>query len=169
MRRARALPGRYIGAAPWTSLMFKENEMKYATMVCLGALASLGFGSAAFAQDWHRDHDRDARTQYERRGDHDARTRYDRRDDRALGNRDARDHERYEERRDQYSYGARGPQWHRGGYIPHEYRNRQYVVHDWRSHRLHAPPRGYEWVQVGGDYVLVQMGNGLIAQLVLSP
>jgi Ni/Co efflux regulator RcnB len=41
-------------------------------------------------------------------------------------------------------------------------------VNDWRSHRLSAPPRGYQWVQVGGDYVLVAIATGIIAQLLLN-
>jgi len=49
---------------------------------------------------------------------------------------------------------------------PHspQYRSRQYVVEDWRGHRLHQPPHGYQWVQVGGDYVLVAIATGIIAQ-----
>ena len=65
-------------------------------------------------------------------------------------------------------YNARGPEFRRGHYIPHEYRNRQYVVTDYRSHRLSAPPRGQQWVQVGGDYVLIAIATGLIANLILN-
>jgi len=56
----------------------------------------------------------------------------------------------------------------KGGRLPAEYRNKQYVVNDWRSHRLSAPPRGYQWVQTGGDYVLVAVATGLIAQILLN-
>ena len=63
--------------------------------------------------------------------------------------------------------GARGPEWHRGGSIPAEYRDHVYVVHDWRAHRLAAPPRGYEWVQVGPDYVLVAVRTWSIAQIIV--
>ncbi|CAN5268251.1 RcnB family protein [soil metagenome] len=56
----------------------------------------------------------------------------------------------------------------KGGRLPNEYRNKQYVVNDWRSHRLSAPPRGYQWVQTGGDYVLVAVATGLIAQILLN-
>ena len=65
-------------------------------------------------------------------------------------------------------YGARGPQFHQGGRLPSEYRNRQYVVNNWREHCLNAPPRGQQWVQVGSDYVLIAIATGVIAQLVLS-
>jgi len=56
----------------------------------------------------------------------------------------------------------------RGGRLPSQYRNRQYVVNDWRGHRLSAPPRGYQWVQTGSDYVLVAAATGLIAQILLN-
>ena len=46
--------------------------------------------------------------------------------------------------------------WNRGERIPPEYRDRQFVIDDWREHRLAPPPRGYHWVGVGGDYYLVR-------------
>lgn len=67
-----------------------------------------------------------------------------------------------------FYYGARSPEFRRGGYIPYEYRNRQYYVNDWRGHHLSAPPRGYQWVQVGADYVLIAIATGLIANLILN-
>lgn len=59
-------------------------------------------------------------------------------------------------------------QFHRGERLPVEYRHRNYVVDDWRNHQLSAPPRGYHWVQVGGDYVLVAITTGIILQLMLG-
>ncbi len=58
--------------------------------------------------------------------------------------------------------------FHRGERLPTEYRHRQYVVDDWRGHNLSAPPRGYNWVQTGSDYVLVAIATGVIAQLLLG-
>jgi Ni/Co efflux regulator RcnB len=58
--------------------------------------------------------------------------------------------------------------YYRGDRLPTEYRSRSYVVDDWRGHRLSAPPRGYHWVQVGGDYVLVAIATGVILQLLLN-
>lgn len=80
---------------------------------------------------------------------------------------DDRDHRRYD--RGRYTRGA-GPdhRFHRGDRLPWEYRNRTYVVDDWRGHRLSAPPRGYHWVQMGADYVLVAVATGLIVQLLLG-
>jgi Ni/Co efflux regulator RcnB len=58
--------------------------------------------------------------------------------------------------------------FHRGGRLPQQYRSKQYVVDDWRGHHLSAPPRGYHWVQAGGDYVLVAIATGIILQLLLN-
>lgn len=68
-----------------------------------------------------------------------------------------------------YDRGA-GPNhdFHRGARLPYEYRTYQYVVEDWRGHRLSAPPRGYHWVQTGGDYVLVAIATGIILQMLLN-
>lgn len=60
-----------------------------------------------------------------------------------------------------------GHDFYRGDRLPWEYRQRTYVVEDWRGHRLSAPPRGYHWVQTGGDYVLVAIATGVILQLLL--
>jgi Ni/Co efflux regulator RcnB len=56
----------------------------------------------------------------------------------------------------------------KGGRLPPQYRSRQYVVNDWRGHNLSAPPRGYHWVQTGGDYVLAAIATGVIMQLFLN-
>jgi Ni/Co efflux regulator RcnB len=87
----------------------------------------------------------------------------DRRDN-ADFRRDRRDRNDYRDER-----GA-GPNhdFRRGDRLPGEYRSRQYVVDDWRGHRLSAPPRGYHWVQTGGDYVLVAITTGVILQLLLN-
>ncbi len=68
-----------------------------------------------------------------------------------------------------YERGA-GPDrnFHRGARLPYEYRTRQYVVEDWRGHRLSAPPRGYHWVQSGSDYLLVAITTGIILQMMLN-
>jgi Ni/Co efflux regulator RcnB len=58
--------------------------------------------------------------------------------------------------------------FYRGGRLPNEYRSRQYVVDDWRGHHLSAPPRGYHWVQTGGDYVLAAIATGVIASILLN-
>ena len=71
-----------------------------------------------------------------------------------------------------YYRGGRGVgphhNWHRGTRMPPAYRTRHYVVNDWRSHRLSAPPRGHYWVQNGADYLLVAIATGVIAQIIMS-
>jgi Ni/Co efflux regulator RcnB len=52
--------------------------------------------------------------------------------------------------------------------LPDRYRNNQYVVNNWREHRLRPPPRGYHWVQTGGDYVLAAVATGIIADLIVN-
>ena len=65
---------------------------------------------------------------------------------------------------------SHGHRYQRGDHLPYQFRQRQYYVNDWRSHRgLYAPPYGYHWVQAdGGDYLLVAIATGLIANLLLS-
>lgn len=57
---------------------------------------------------------------------------------------------------------------YRGQRLPAYYRGHNYVVNNWRVHRLAPPPRGYYWVQTGADYLLVAVATGLIAQIVLQ-
>jgi len=130
--------------------------MKSRTILYAAIAASLGLSSAAFAQEYgnqDRDHRGDQR--WEQRNDQRAQG-HDNRYDNRMGNRG------YEER----AYNAH--EWHRGDRLPSEYRNRQYVVNDWRGHRLSAPPRGYQWVQVGNDYVLAAIATGIIANLIIN-
>jgi Ni/Co efflux regulator RcnB len=58
--------------------------------------------------------------------------------------------------------------YYRGDRLPYGYRGPQYVVEDWRGHGLRTPPRGYHWVQTGGDYVLVAITTGIILELLLN-
>jgi Ni/Co efflux regulator RcnB len=56
----------------------------------------------------------------------------------------------------------------RGGHLPVEYRTR-YVVTDWRHDHLRQPPRGYHWVRSdNGDFLLVAITTGIIADLLLN-
>lgn len=64
--------------------------------------------------------------------------------------------------------GPHREEWRKGQRLSADYRDHQYVVDDWHGHGLHQPPRGYQWVGVGGDYLLVAAATGLIAQVVLS-
>jgi Ni/Co efflux regulator RcnB len=142
-------------------------------IICAIAAASFSFASLSFADD---DEGRGESSRAEQRGPmgrdgHDSGHRnFDRRDQQGNrhdnGNRGG--YARHDAHNDRNYYGGKGPQYHRGGRIPTEYRNRQYVVNNWRDHRLDAPPRGQQWVQVGSDYVLIAIATGIIAQLMLG-
>lgn len=91
---------------------------------------------------------------------------------RARPDRRRRDQPPQQARRGEFGQDERGAgpdhRFHRGDRLPPEYHNRNYVVDDWRGHHLRAPPRGYHWVQIGGDYVLVAIATGIIMQLLLN-
>jgi Ni/Co efflux regulator RcnB len=139
-----------------------ERRMKSKSVVSAIVAISLATSGIAFAQG-NSDRNERGRSEQAQRGgqqdrrDNDARQ-PNRPENRGRGN-DARGDDR----------GA-GPNqaFHRGQRLPAEYRNRQYVVNDWRGHNLSAPPRGYHWVQTGADYVLVAIATGVILQMLLS-
>jgi Ni/Co efflux regulator RcnB len=54
-----------------------------------------------------------------------------------------------------------------GDRLPAEFHDHRYVVDDWRDRHLSAPPRGYQWVRTGDDYVLVAIPTGVILRLFL--
>lgn len=63
----------------------------------------------------------------------------------------------------------RDQHFRRGDYLPsHEWRE-AHSVHDWRARRLYAPAPGYGWVQADtGDYLLVALATGLIANILVA-
>ena len=128
--------------------------MKIKTTISVVLSLALTSGQFAFAQG-NSNHDRDRHDNG--RSDHDGRH-----DNRDFG----RSHN--EERR----RGGRGVgpnhEYYRGDRLPAEYRHRNYVVNDWRGHHLSAPPRGYQWVQSGNDYILLAIASGIIFQLMLG-
>ena len=116
--------------------------MNHQALVSAIAALFMSVSGVAFAQD-----DKDMRADRAGQGRYDLRVPRAPRDGRGAGP----DHNLY-----------------RGARLPAEYRSRQYVVDDWRGHRLSAPPRGYRWVQTGGDYVLVANATGIIALILLN-
>lgn len=119
----------------------------------------LAANAPAFAQHNDRHDRRDDRREY----------RDDRRDDRR-DHRDVRRDDRRDHRDDRHARRGAGPRHdlYRGNRLPSNYNHRQYVVDNWRSHRLSAPPRGHHWVQVGNDYVLAAIATGVIASVLLG-
>lgn len=144
--------------------------------------ALLSASAASLAQDrYHGDRDRnDNGDRYSQRDRND-----DRRDD---GRRDDGRRDRgHDDRRDGYQargggragnegwgeerrWNGAGPDhsFRRGDRLPERYRNHQYVVNNYREHHLRPPPRGYHWVQTGGDYVLAAIATGVIADLIIN-
>jgi Ni/Co efflux regulator RcnB len=59
-------------------------------------------------------------------------------------------------------------EWRKGAALKHEDWDRAEKV-DYRQHRLHAPPRGYEWRMVDGNYVLANNSNFQISTVVRIP
>ena len=148
------------------------NKVLTAALAAVIAGSSLGVASAADAQS------RGNNDRYEQRQD-----RRDARDDRREYRQDARD-DRREFRQDQRAYGRyqraerrynagryqapRGYQtrsWSYGQTMPSYYRN-GYVVNNYSSYGLRAPPRGYQYVRSGNDVVLAAVAGGLITAVI---
>ncbi|MGK5079216.1 RcnB family protein [Janthinobacterium sp. HLX7-2] len=123
-------------------------------------VAFMACSASAFAQDRHDDRNDRTSQQHDQRGDRND----DRRDDHARPNAHPNNGANHASNR-----GA-GPRHdlHKGNRLPFEYRNKQHYVSDWRGRHLSAPPRGHQWVQVDGDYVLMAVTTGLIAQIILG-
>ncbi|NKE67341.1 RcnB family protein [Ramlibacter sp. RBP-2] len=64
-------------------------------------------------------------------------------------------------------WNPRAPRLRPGDPLPSEYRQRQFVVNDWRAHRLYAPPPGHQWVQPEpGNYLLIGRNGEIVNMLV---
>ncbi|MGO8754822.1 MAG: RcnB family protein [Gallionellaceae bacterium] len=72
------------------------------------------------------------------------------------------------EHAEQQERGAGPHGYHKGDRLPAAEHTKRYVVRDWRSHHLRAPPKGYHWVQSGNDFILVAISSGIIADFLLS-
>jgi Ni/Co efflux regulator RcnB len=66
-----------------------------------------------------------------------------------------------------HGHYVRHTEWKHGGHISHGDWNRGEQV-DYRHYHLNAPPRGYEWRQVDGNYVLAAVATGLISSVVIA-
>ncbi|RYG14418.1 MAG: hypothetical protein EON92_02215 [Burkholderiales bacterium] len=146
--------------------------MKSTALVLSIAAATLGFSSLSQAQDHdRRGPSRDQRfEQPQQRGDNDRGFNRGNGFDRRADNRgfDRRNDQRVA-RQDHRRFDRQDQRFHRGGYVPQEFRERQYVVSDWQQRRYAPPPRGYQYVQGGGsDVVLAAIATGLIASIILS-
>jgi Ni/Co efflux regulator RcnB len=137
--------------------------MKLKAVVCAVIALTMASANIAIAQGKGDRGDKGGRGDHGDKGDRRAEQRHDN-DRHDMGRRGPPSwaNNRHDAPRD---YGRR---WNRGDRLPPQYRDRQYIVNDWRGHHLSAPPRGYYWVQNGSDYLLVAVATGIIAQLLLN-
>jgi len=77
----------------------------------------------------------------------------------------AQDHD-HDKDRDNHHY-VEHKEWKRGAAIRHEDWDRGERV-DYHQYRLEAPPRGYEWRLIDGNYVLVNIGNFRVRTVVVA-
>ena len=130
----------------------------------LGAvMASTTVAAAPFQYDDHHDqHDQDRHDDHHDQGhdrDHDH-------------DRDRRDYDRDHDRHDYVIVHDRGNHegwYHRGGRVPEEYyHDRRYYV-DYHAYHLAPPPPEHVWVRSDtGDFLLVAVATGVIADLVIN-
>ena len=152
----------------------KQSTGRKAMTVGAAVLALCMATGGAFAQGRGNDHDNRGHggPRQDQRDDRRDDRRSDRRDDRHDNRRDHRFDARQDYRPgshyDRNGYQPRPAEWRRGGRLPPEYRNHNYVVNDYRAYQLQAPPRGYQWVGVGGEFALAAIATGLIAQIIVN-
>ena len=58
-------------------------------------------------------------------------------------------------------------EWKKGAHMRKEDWARGEQV-DYHQHHLRAPPRGYEWREVDGNYVLAAVATGVIASVIAA-
>jgi Ni/Co efflux regulator RcnB len=156
-------------------VMKATTTFKASAAVCAVLAGTLGFSSLASAQDWGDRHGRDHRVeQRHERGDHERGRdggregwRGERRQEpRFIAQQNHGWNNGWDHGQQAYRGGAR---FSRGAYLPNQYRNRAYYVNDWRAYNgLYAPPYGQQWVNVDGQFLLVALASGLIANALLN-
>jgi Ni/Co efflux regulator RcnB len=67
---------------------------------------------------------------------------------------------------DHHAY-VRHDEWKKGEHIKQEDWARGQRI-DYRHYHLNAPPRGYEWREVDGNYVLAAVATGIIASTIVA-
>jgi Ni/Co efflux regulator RcnB len=60
-----------------------------------------------------------------------------------------------------------GRDWQRGGRVGYDDWRAAPAV-DYRSHHLRHPPRGYEWRESNGRYVMAAIATGVIASVIMN-
>jgi Ni/Co efflux regulator RcnB len=79
---------------------------------------------------------------------------------------DNRDYHDNRDHHDNHGYKHHAD-WRQGHRMAHDdWARGQHI--DYRSHHLRAPPRGYEWREVDGNYVMAAAATGLIASIIAN-
>ena len=68
---------------------------------------------------------------------------------------------------DHHDEYVRHDEWKKGYHMKAEDWHRAQPI-DYRHYHLSAPPRGYEWRSVDGNYVLAAVATGVIASAVVA-
>ena len=69
---------------------------------------------------------------------------------------------------DHHDAYVRHEEWKKGYHMKQEDWSRAQRVDDWKAHHLRQPPRGYEWREVDGNYVLAAVATGVIASAIVA-
>jgi Ni/Co efflux regulator RcnB len=154
--------------------------MKTTAIACAVLTGSFGLSSVASAQQWDRGERGEHRAEH-RHERNEARhdERQDHRGERQDWNRGYRqphysyNQPQYQYRQPHYVYSQpsyrSAQRFYRGSYLPHEYRQRGYYVSNWHAYPgLYAPAYGQQWVNVDGQFLLVAIASGLIANALLN-
>jgi Ni/Co efflux regulator RcnB len=76
----------------------------------------------------------------------------------------AQDH--HDDHHDPHPY-VHHPEWKKGAHMKAEdWRRGEHI--DYRTYHLHAPPAGYEWREVDGNYVMAAIATGVVASVVVA-
>ncbi len=68
---------------------------------------------------------------------------------------------------DEHGEYVRHDEWKKGYHMKQEDWHRGQPI-DYRHYHLSAPPRGYEWRSVDGNYVLAAVATGVIASAIVA-
>jgi Ni/Co efflux regulator RcnB len=79
---------------------------------------------------------------------------------------DHHDNARMDEHHDNHTY-VRHDDWRKGYHMRDEDWRRGEPV-DYRTYHLRRPPRGYQWREVDGNYVLAAVATGIIASTIVA-
>ena len=69
-----------------------------------------------------------------------------------------------EDHHDNHQY-VRHEEWKKGAHMRHEDWDRGDKI-DYRHYHLSTPPRGYEWREVDGNFILAAAATGVIATVI---